>query len=397
MQEDKDKKIQDLLKTPSKSDSRRNVVYGIYDNSGAGMFTRLDDFLIDHGRVSLQEKAYFFHLLAVMIDAGIPMITAIGILASKTESVRFSRILNTIAYNLKQGSNLSSAASKFGDVFGEMEVGIIRAGEAAGNLEKMLFKLSTQMDKSNSLQIKLITASIYPVAVLGVLLIAAGAMMTFVIPSLVDMLTQGGLAREDLPIMTKLLIGISDFLLAFGWLVVIGVFVAYFLFKIWAESESGKYRWDIIKLKSPVVGEMLRKVYVLRFVSTLGILVEAGLPVVRALEIVAQSLSSEMYSLKTWEVIQKVKNGEKISHSLMDSPFLFPETVTQMLLVGEQTASMGMIAQKIGDHYDQEIDNSLKRLTSLFEPIMIVFVGVTVALLALAILTPVFKLTSLVQ
>lgn len=397
MQEDKDKKIQDLLKTPSKSDSRRGVVYGIYDNSGAGITTRLDDFLIDHGRVSLQEKAYFFHLLAVMIDAGIPMITAIGILASKTESVRFSRILNTIAYNLKQGSNLSSAASKFGDVFGEMEVGIIRAGEAAGNLEKMLFKLSTQMDKSNSLQIKLITASIYPVAVLGVLLIAAGAMMTFVIPSLVDMLTQGGLAREDLPIMTKLLIGISDFMLSFGWLVVIFVFVAYFLFKIWAESESGKYRWDIIKLKMPVIGEMLRKVYVLRFVSTLGILVEAGLPVVRALEIVAQSLSSEMYSLKTWEVIQKVKNGEKISRSLMDSPFLFPETVTQMLLVGEQTASMGMIAQKIGDHYDQEIDNSLKRLTSLFEPIMIVFVGVTVALLALAILTPVFKLTSLVQ
>ena len=142
---------------------------------------------------------------------------------------------------------------------------------------------------------------------------------------------------------------------------------------------------------------MLRKVYVLRFVSTLGILIESGLPVIRSLEIVAQSMSSQMYALKTWEVISRVKNGQKISEALSDSSFLFPETVTQMMAVGEQTASVGKIAQKIGDHYDQEIDNSLKRLTSLFEPIMIVLVGATVALLALAILSPVFKLTSLVQ
>jgi type IV pilus assembly protein PilC len=397
MAEEQDKKISELLKAPVKKDTKRNVVYGIYDNSDAGMFVRLDDLLIDHAKISLQEKAYFFHLLAVMIDAGIPLITAMNILATRTESIRFARILNTVAYNLKQGSNLSTAISKFGDVFGEMEVGIIRAGEAAGNLDKMLMKLSAQLAKSNALQIKLITASIYPIAVLVVLLVAAGSMMTFVIPNLVDMLLEGGLKAEDLPIMTKVLIGISDFLLSFWWLVALGVFVAYFMFKVWAESEAGKYRWDIIKLKLPVIGVMLRKVYVLRFVSTLGILIESGLPVVRSLEIVAQSLSSQMYSLKTWEVIKNVKNGEKISNSLMDSPFLFPETVTQMLLVGEQTASIGTISQKIGEHYDQEIDNSLKRLTSLFEPIMIVFVGATVAMLALAILTPVFKLTSLVQ
>jgi type IV pilus assembly protein PilC len=384
------------LKSAAKIDPNRTVIYGVYDNTKEGMFTRLNDFLIDHQKISLQEKAYFFHLLAVMIDAGIPVIGAINILATKTDSVRFARILNTINYNLKQGSTLSLAMSRFPDVFGDMELGVVRSGEAAGNLDKMMFKLSAQLDKSNDLQIKLITASIYPMAVLTVLLLAASGMMIFVIPSLVGLLKQGGLKEEDFPIMTKVLLAISSVLLNYWWAIIIGVLVTYFVFKIWRESEAGKYRWDVFKLKFPVIGVLLRKVYVLRFISTLGILVESGLPVIKSLEIIAQSLSSQLYSLKTWEVISRVKNGEKISGALMDTPFLFPETVTQMLAVGEQTASMGKISEKVAEHYDREIDHSLKRLMSLFEPIMIVLVGVTVAMLALAILTPVFKLTTLV-
>lgn len=394
--ENQNNKFVELMKKAAKTDPRRVAIYGVYDNSGLGMFVRMDDFLIDHSRISLQDKAYFFHLLAVMIDAGISLVEAVNILSSKTESVRFARILNTISYNLKQGTSLSTAMSRFPDLFGDMELGVIRSGEAAGNLEKMLFKLSVQLDKSNELQIKLVTASIYPLAVLVVLLVAASGMMVFVIPSLVGMLMEGGLKPQDFPIMTKVLIAISSFLVSYWWALIIGLLVVYFVFKIWRESEAGKVQWDIFKLRLPILGELLRKVYVLRFVSTLGILVESGLPVIKSLEIIAQSLSSQMYSLKTWEVISRVKNGQKISEALMDTPFLFPETVTQMLAVGEQTAAMGKISEKIGEHYDREIDNSLKRLMSLFEPIMIVFVGVVVAMLALAILTPIFKLTSLV-
>ena len=393
---DKLAKLERLLQGQKSADPRRDVIYGVYDNSSSGMMQRLDDFLIDHSKVSLQEKAYFFHLLAVMIDAGIPVISAINILGSKTDSVRFARVLNTINYNLKQGVTLSSAMARFTDVFGEMELGVVRSGEAAGNLDKMLFKLSAEIDKSNELQIKLITASIYPLAVLAVLLLAATGMMIFVIPSLIGLLKEGGLKESDFPVMTKVLIGTSHFVTEYWWAIIIIVMAVYFMFKIWKESENGKYNWDIFKLKMPIVGELLRKVYVLRFISTLGILIESGLPVIKALEIVAQSMTSQMYALKTWEVISRVKNGEKISGALMDSPFLFPDTVTQMLAVGEQTASVGKISQKVGDHYDREIDHSLKRLMSLFEPIMIVLVGVTVALLALAVLTPIFKLTSLV-
>jgi len=141
---------------------------------------------------------------------------------------------------------------------------------------------------------------------------------------------------------------------------------------------------------------LLRKVYILRFVSILGILLESGLSVIKSLEIVAQSMSSETYALKTWEVISRVKVGEKISDSLSETPFLFPSSVTEILAVAEQTASIGKISEKIANQYDVEIDNSLKRLTSLFNPIMIVFVGVSVAMLALAMLMPVFQLTAIV-
>jgi len=170
-----------------------------------------------------------------------------------------------------------------------------------------------------------------------------------------------------------------------------------FLFLRYAISTvNGKYHWDLFKLRVPVVGTLLRKVLILRFVSMLGLLIEAGLPVVQALTIVATSMDNEIYKLKVFEVIAKVQQGEKISSSLMDTPFLFPETIVQMMAVGEQSASIGFISQKVGAQYDMEIDYSLKQVMSLIEPLLIVFVGVTVALLALAILTPIFRLTQLV-
>jgi type II secretory pathway component PulF len=221
-------------------------------------------------------------------------------------------------------------------------------------------------------------------------------MLIWVIPSLVGLLKEGGLQEKDFPFATQLLLAMSSFISGYWWAIIFGGVISYLVFKVWISSENGKYRWDLLKLQMPIVGTLIRRVLVLRFVSTLGILIEAGLPVVQALTIIATSLDSELYRMKVWEVIAKVQQGERISTSLSDSPFLFPETITQMLAVAEQSASIGTISQKIASHYDREIDNSLKRLTSLFEPIMIVFVGFTVALLALAILTPIFRLSQLV-
>lgn len=390
--------VKALLKSATSVSKKKekDVVYGIYDESDQSLFTRIDDFLINHSRVSLEEKAYFFHLLAVMIDAGIPLIQALKLLSKRAKSERFRRVLNTIAYNVGEGKKFSESMARFPDIFGEMEVGIVRSGEAAGNMDKMLFKLSDQIEKSHALQVKLVTASIYPLAVLGVLVVVAAAMLVWVIPSLVNLLREGGLADKDFPFATRFLMGFSNVVVSYWWAILFAIITSVLLFSVYKSSDNGRFKWDLFKLKFPVIGSLLRRVMVLRFISMLGILIESGLPVIYALQIIATSLSSELYRLKTWEIIADVQRGEKISDSLAASPFLFPETVSQMISVAEQSASIGIISEKVAAHYDLEIDNSLKRLTSLFEPVMIIFVGITVAMLALAILTPIFQLSQLV-
>ncbi len=389
--------VKSLLKNAhKKGKERRRVIYGVYDKSAQPLFTRIDDFLVDHSRVPLEEKAYFFHLLAVMIDAGIPLLQSLQILANRAKSERFHRILDTIIFSVAQGKRFSEAMSRFPDVFGDMEVGVVKSGEAAGNLERMLFKLSDQLDKSHALQVKLVTAAVYPVVVLITLLVVAAGMLIWVIPSLVGLLKEGGLQEENFPPTTKLLIGVSAALQYYWWAILLGGIIIYMLFKVYKSSDNGRFKWDLFRMKIPVIGTLIRKTLVLRFVSMLGILFEAGLPVIQSLQIIATSLNSELYRLKTWEIIAKVQQGQKISDSLADAPFLFPETVTQMIGVAEKSATVGMISDKIADHYDREIDNSVKRLTSLFEPLMIIMVGLSVAILALAILTPIFQLSQLV-
>jgi len=396
--DDSSDKVKSLLSGISKRGAKKKetAIYGVYDNRKASVFTRLNDFFIDNTGVSLKEKAYFFHLMAVMIDAGIPMLQTLKVLANKTENLRFQRILNTLSYSTSSGASLSDSMARFPDVFTDAELGVIKAGEAAGNLNKMLFKLSEQTEKSHALQVKLITAATYPIIVLLVLVGVATAMMIWIVPTLINLLEEGGLSQDQFPTATKILIGISGFIGSYWWLILIVVLVIYLLYKVYRGTEVGKFQSDYFKLRIPVVGSLMRKVLVLRFISLLGILVESGLPVLKTLQIIGGSIDSAPYRVKIWEVIKKVQAGEKISTNLEDAPFLFPETVTQMLNIAEGTAAIGSISQKIADHYDREIDNSLKRLTSLFEPLMILFVGMVVALLALAILMPIFDLTKLV-
>jgi len=374
----------------------QTVVYGVYDNRNASVFTKISDFFIDHQRVSLKEKAYFFHLMAVMIDAGIPVLQTLQILSNKTESLRFQRILNTLSYSASSGVSLSDSMARFPDVFSDADIGVIRAGEAAGNLNKMLTRLSEQTEKSHDLQTKLITAATYPIVILSTLILIGAGMMIWIVPILTNLLKEGGLTEDKFPGPTKGLLAISGFLNNYWWLTILVLMILYGLYYVYKGTVTGKFNVDYMKLRIPIIGGLIRKVIVLRFVSLLGILLEAGLPVIKSLQILMVAMNNELYRIKTWDVIKKVQAGEKISENLADAPFLFPETVTQMLSIGENTASVGLISQKIADHYDREIDNSLKRLTTLFEPLMLLTVGIIVALLALEILMPIFDLTRIV-
>ena len=372
------------------------VIYGVYNNENSGLFVKLNDFFIDRSSVGLRDKSYFFHMLAVMVDAGIPVVSAIKSLAARTENPRLSRILNTLAYNCEHGSTLADSMSRFETIFDESEVGIVRAGEETGKLNTMLFKLSAQLDKSHDLSLKLWGAAVYPIAVLCVLVLVAVGMLVWVFPSLLNLLTQGGVTEDKLPFATMVLLNLQRAVTGYWWAIIAGALLFYGIFNVYVGSDYGAYRWDRFKLRFPIVGGLLRKLYVLQFVSLVGLLIEAGLPVIRAIAITGGAISNKPYKLKTQEVMSAVRDGKKISDSLMDSDFLFPAEVVQMLHVGEASASLGKIAEKIADQYQREIDNGLKKISSVFEPVMILFVGLFVALLALAIMAPIFNLSNVV-
>ncbi|MBU1445649.1 type II secretion system F family protein [Patescibacteria group bacterium] len=375
---------------------KETAIYGLYDNHNASWATRINDFLIDHSGISLKEKSYFFHLMAVMIDAGIPMLRTLEVLSGNTDNLKFQRVINTLVYSTSGGQSLSDSMARFPEVFTETEVGVIKAGEVAGNLNKMLFQLSLQLEKSHDLQTKLITAATYPVVILITLIAIVIAMMVWVVPTLIRLLSEGGLSEDQYPLPTKILLAISNFITGYWWAAIFGFIIFYAIYKVYKSTPTGKFQIDYLKLRIPIVGTLMRKVLVLRFVNLLGILLDAGLPVLKALQIIGGSIDNELYKLKTWEIIKDVQVGGKISESLEAAPFLFSETVVQMLSIGESSASIGSISQKISIYFDREISHTLKRLTALFEPIMILFVGVIVGLLALAILMPIFNLTSLV-
>lgn len=370
------------------------VIYGIYNNADQPFWVRFNDFLIDRSKVSLKDRSYFFHMLAVMVDAGIPVIAAVKSLGNRSDNPRFRRVLNTIAYNLEHGSSLADAMSRFDDVFDEAEIGIVRSGEATGRLDSMLFRLSGKLDKKHDLHMKLWGAAVYPIAVFSVLILVAVGMLVWVFPTLLNLLREGGITGEALPFATRLLMGIQSAIVNFWWLILIVLFGIYGIFNIYVNTDYGAVRWDYFKLKFPIVGGLLRRISVLSFVSSLGLLIESGLPVIKSLKITGGSLKNRLYKIKSQEVIDNVRVGKKISDSLKDSEFLFPPEVVQMLRVGEASASLGKVSDKVANQYQREIDNSLKKISSVFEPVMILIVGLFVALLALAIMAPIFNLST---
>ncbi|MFA6917472.1 MAG: type II secretion system F family protein [Candidatus Gracilibacteria bacterium] len=379
-----------------KVDVKDDVIYGVSDHANRPFLKRVDDFFVDNSKISLKDKSYFFHMLAVMVDSGVPVVSAVETLAGYTDNVRLKRILNTVAYNCRSGATLADAMSRFQDVFSEAEVGIVRAGEETGRLNATLFNLSEQLDKQHELNMKLWSAAVYPIAVLVVLVLVTVGMLIWVLPNLLSLLTEGGMTNDKLPTPTRILVALQTGFVDYWWAILIVLFGGYGLFKVYTGTDYGAVKWDYMKLRIPLIGKLLRKVYVLRFVSMMGLLIQSGIPVIKVLKVTGNSISNRVYKLKAQEIIDKVKTGEKISESMSDSAFLFPYEIVEMIKVGESSAQLSEVSEKISVQYQREVDNTLRKVTSLFEPLMILVVGLFVALLAIAIMSPIFNLNNVV-
>lgn len=388
------KKLEELLSKVQKETIEEEFIYGVTNRISRNWRQRLEDFFIDQSKVPSREKAYFFELLATMLRAGIPLNRALKILIARTNHARLKRVIATLSYELEHGRSFSQALDRFSEIFSETERGAIRSAEAVGHLERMLFKIAENMEQRNDLMMRLKGALVYPIAVLVALVIGVVVMLVFVVPRIQEIFAQSAIA---LPATTRILLNMSVFLANFWWLIVLLALFAIIVFHVYTHTEEGRFSWDFRKLRIPVIGAMLRKIFVLRFTDTLGILVESGLPINQALEYTAGAIGNEVYRVKTYEALALVSEGKKLSQALGSAPFLFPETVTNMIAVGEHSATLGDLSQKIGAHYHREIDFTLKNMTTVLGPVLILFIGVTVAFFALSVLSPIFSLTQAVS
>jgi len=341
------------------------------------------------GGVTAKELAVFTRQFSVMIDAGLPLVQCLEILASQQENKMFQKVLIGTRSAVEGGSTLSAAMKQYPKVFDPLYSNMVEAGETGGILDTILQRLSSYIEKNVKLKAAVKSALIYPI---GVLSIAAGVITLLlwkVVPIFATLFTGLGV---DLPLPTKIVISLSNFVGSiFGLLIVVGIVAAIFGLKVWYGTPGGRYALDSLVLKLPVIGILMRKIAVARFTRTLGTLISSGVPILEGLDITAKTSGNAVIERALFAVRRSLEEGKSLTEPLKDSA-VFPGMVTQMISVGEQTGAMDAMLQKIADFYEDEVDAAVKDLLTALEPIMIVFLGLVVGGVVISMYLPLFSL-----
>jgi type IV pilus assembly protein PilC len=341
------------------------------------------------GGVKSKELAVFTRQFSVMIDAGLPLVQCLEILAGQQENKTFQKVLVGTRGAVEGGSNLSTAMKQYPKVFDPLYSNMVEAGETGGILDTILQRLSTYIEKNVKLKAAVKSALIYPVGVISI----AGAVITLLLWKVVPIFATlfAGLG-VDLPLPTKIVIGLSHFVGSiFGLLIFVGLIASIFGLKIWYGTTGGRFVLDTIVLKLPVVGMLMRKIAVARFTRTLGTLISSGVPILEGLDITAKTSGNAVVERALNQVRRSLEEGKSLTEPLKESE-VFPGMVTQMIAVGEQTGAMDAMLQKIADFYEDEVDVAVKDLLTALEPIMIVFLGVVVGGVVISMYLPLFSL-----
>jgi type IV pilus assembly protein PilC len=339
--------------------------------------------------VKAKELAVFTRQFSVMIDAGLPLVQCLEILASQQENKTFQKVLAGTRASVEGGSTLSTAMKQYPKVFDPLYSNMVEAGETGGILDTILQRLSTYIEKNVKLQAAVKSALIYPVGVLTV----AGGVITLLLWKVVPIFATlfAGLG-VDLPLPTKIVIALSNFIGSiFGLLIVVGLVGSIIGLKIWYGTPQGRFVLDTIVLKLPILGMVMRKIAVARFTRTLGTLISSGVPILESLDITAKTSGNAVVEKALFKVRKALEEGKSLTDPLKESG-VFPGMVTQMIAVGEQTGAMDAMLQKIADFYEDEVDAAVKDLLTALEPIMIVFLGVVVGGVVISMYLPLFSL-----
>jgi len=345
-------------------------------------------------RVKSAELLVFTRQLSTIVNAGLPLLQGLDILAEQTEDMRFSGVLSEIAQDVEGGESFSEALRKHPRIFTDLYVSMVRAGEASGNLDNVLLQLADYLEAMEELKRRIRAAMTYPVVAFSMIILIAAGLIIWVVPQFAEIFSS---FDATLPAPTRLLIAISDTLRSWRMLVVIAVFIAGIIaFRMYGQTEGGRFNVDKMKLKLPVFGKMLRKVAISRFARTLSTLTRSGVAILGALEIVERTAGNEVFARAVRRAGDSVRGGETLAEPLARSGE-FPAMVTRMIGVGEKTGALEQMLAKISDFYDSEVKAAVDALTSLIEPILILMMGIVVGGIVIALFMPILQLSSLVQ
>jgi type IV pilus assembly protein PilC len=339
--------------------------------------------------VDSKELAIFTRQFSVMIDAGLPLVQCLEILAGQQENKTFQKVLNGVRASVEGGATLSASMKQFEKIFDPLYYNMVEAGETGGILDTILQRLSSYIEKNVKLKRAVQSAMIYPVAVMSI----AGGVIILLLWKVVPIFTQlfNGLG-VDLPLPTRIVIGMSNFVGSIYGFIIAAVFVGcIFALKSWYGTPPGRMAIDTIILKVPLVGPLMRKIAVARFTRTLGTLISSGVPILEGLDITARTSGNAVVERAITQTRKAVEAGRSLVDPLKDTG-VFPGMVTQMIGVGEQTGAMDAMLQKIADFYEDEVDAAVKDLLTALEPIMIVVLGVVVGGIVISMYLPLFSL-----
>ena len=344
------------------------------------------------GRVKTRDIVIFTRQFATMINAGLPLVQSLSILAAQTENKTLQEVTKAVVHDVEAGNTLADAFSKHPKAFTQLYVNMVAAGEAGGILDTILIRLATFLEKSDALIRKVKGAMVYPAVIMTVAVGAVAVLLIFVIPTFQTMFESAGI---PLPGPTQFVIFLSESLQA-KWYIFVAVIIAFVVFiKRWYKTSSGQLILDKMLLNAPVFGPLQRKTAIARFTRTLGTLVASGVSILDGLEITARTAGNRVLHDAIMESRASIAGGETISEPLKRAG-VFPPMVVQMINVGEQTGGLDEMLTKIADFYDEEVDAAVEALLSAMEPIMIVFLGVVVGGMIVAMYLPIFDMMSAV-
>ncbi|HUC35705.1 MAG TPA: type II secretion system F family protein [Acidimicrobiales bacterium] len=339
-------------------------------------------------RVKLAETAVATRQLATMVESGLSVVRALGILTGQVENKELARVLGEVQLDVERGSSLSGACAKHPKVFSTLFVTMVQAGEAGGHLDTVLLELSSTMEKQAELQRKIRGAMTYPAVVVSVMILIFLALLIFIVPTFQKLFTSLG---AKLPLPTRIVLRTSKTILSPWSLVIIAVIVTgIVLFRRWIKTDTGREKWDAFKLRPPIFGPLLHKVALARFAHTLGSLVQAGVPILESLDIVSETSGNRIIGNAVLDTKAGVREGRSLADTLRQHEEVVPSLVTQMVEVGEQTGQLDGMLQKVGQFYDGEVEATVNNLTSMLEPILTVCMGIGVGIMVISMYLPMF-------